>query len=579
MACCFHYGIFLPVAGRPELGAKRRRALGLSSRLHDRTSELRGWQNFSRQYVGFVTQSSSARSSRIGVLFGWVLALGACAADEAGSFSDRNDGPGEAVTSGDDRDESDPEAELTLARGISIDEVEINQGTRIPIGYGGDWVDGAGRLGFLIASRDSLLRIHYSVDPDWEPREIEARLTLGFPDGTSKVLSKRKTIESSSQPYSLDGLLWFGLVADAGETVTGTTYQIELWETVAGAGAKLEEGLHSNPADGPQLIGFEAVPMQIKVVLVPIEYNNKVPQLNETVTQQVINNLYEQNPATEILYEIHEVVPYTSNLNNLGALLPVMGQLRVAEDAEPNVYYHALVDVGAASLGGVLGISALAGPEKTDAASRVSATVLWSVNPAIGADTFTHEAGHAQGLFHVECPNGGAAGPDPAYPHANGRIGNWGFGIRRFLMYDPDDAFDYMSYCGPSWVSDWTWNKTYQRIRTLTSWDFEGAPASDELAKTLLIGAIYPDGTREWWTVPGAVAPEDISGQDRFEFEIDGQIVEGWAALDLLSDGATQWVKVELPAATEQIGSITHIRGDQARRLDKAAIASHVARR
>ena len=49
------------------------------------------------------------------------------------------------------------------ARGISIEEVEINQGTRIPIGDGAEWIDGPERNGFLIASRDSLLRIHYSV--------------------------------------------------------------------------------------------------------------------------------------------------------------------------------------------------------------------------------------------------------------------------------------------------------------------------------------------------------------------------------------------------------------------------------
>src|SRR5690606_23235237 len=114
---------------------------------------------------------------------------------------------------GDEQSSTDgtPE-EPTLARGISINEVEINQGTRVPIGVGADWVDGGDRLGYLIASRDSLLRIHYSVDEDWVPREIEARLTLGFPDGTSATLSRFKTIEQNSSPYSLDGTFWYGLV-------------------------------------------------------------------------------------------------------------------------------------------------------------------------------------------------------------------------------------------------------------------------------------------------------------------------------------------------------------------------------
>lgn len=233
-------------------------------------------------------QRGPARSPHIVVLFGCVLALGACAAEAGDAAPELGEGPGDEETN--EETTGEPAAELTLARGISIDEVEINQGTRIPIGFGGDWVDGSGRLGYLIASRDSLLRIHYSVDEGWEPREIEARLTLGFPDGTSKVLSTRMLIEHSSLPKGLDGTLWFGLVAEAGETVAGTTYQIELWETTAGAGAQLDEGLHTNPASGPQLIGFEALPMQIKVVLVPIEYNGKVPDLSEAVQQQVASS-------------------------------------------------------------------------------------------------------------------------------------------------------------------------------------------------------------------------------------------------------------------------------------------------
>ena len=517
--------------------------------------------------------SGLARSPHVVVLFGCVLALGACAVDDDTEAVDDN---GETTTQLGDGDGDDtPQLEPTLARGISIGEVEINQGTRIPIGNGGEWVDGPERLGYLIASRDSLLRVHYTVDEDWVPRPIEARLTLSFPDGTSQVFTDVREIEESSQPYSLNGTFYFGLVAEQGHTVAGTTYQIELWETTGGAGEGLAEGANINPASGPALIGFEAVPMQIKVILVPIEYNGKVPNLSEEVQEQVVNNLYEQNPVTEILHDVHSPVPYDSNLTSLGNLLPVMAQLRAAEGADPNIYYHALVDIGGASLGGVLGISYLANDSKSDSSSRVSATVLWSANPSIGADTFTHETGHAQGLSHVECPNGGAAGPDPAYPHENGRIGNWGFGIRRFLMYDPDDAFDYMSYCGPSWVSDWTWNKTYKRIKTLTSWDFEGGAAgAAEADGTVLFGALYADGSREWWTAPGSIDPELVSGQDRFDFEVDGVQVEAWGAVSTLSDGQTEWVMVDLPAELDVIEAITHTRGDEVQAVDPASLVN-----
>jgi len=376
----------------------------------------------------------------------------------------------------------------------------------------------------------------------------------------------------------LDGNFWFKLSADAGETAVGTTYQVELWETAAG-GEGLNPGLASNPAAGPRLIGFEDVPLRIDLMLVPIEYGGVAPDLNDTIQARLIDGLYEQNPTAEIRWDVHAPVAYAGALNNLGSLLPVISQLRVAEDAAPNVYYHALIDVGAAALGGVYGISQVAGDAKADSANRVSATVLWSINPTTGLETFVHEAGHAQGLAHVECPNTDAAAPDLAYPHADGRIGNWGFGVREWRSYDPEQAYDYMSYCGPTWVSDWTWTKTYARIETLTAWDFEGPPGPTEPLEILLMGAIYADGSLEWWTAPGLIDPERLSGRDRFEFEtLDGQIIEGWAERMTLSDGETAWVKVALPTAPAGLRAATYVRGD---RLDRIIIpdTSHAPRR
>ena len=394
--------------------------------------------------------------------------------------------PGADGAVGDDAPNFETGGETTLARGISIEEIELNQGTRIPIGSAGDWIDGPDRLGFVIASRDSLLRVHYSVVADWEPRDIEARLTLVAPDKTTTVATQVATVEHSSQPEALDGTFWFELRNELGQTEAGTEYRVELWETVPGAGGQFAEGVAVNPSEGPEPIGFEAVAMQIKVVLVPIEYEGTLPDLSDAVQRQLVDNLYEQNPVTEVVWDVHPPVVYDDNLSSLASLLPVMSQLRSAEAVEPNVYYHAFVDVGAQSLGGVFGISDSASDEQADAASRVSATVLWSVKPATAADTFTHETGHAQGLAHVECPDTNAAEPDVGYPHPDGRIGAWGFGVRRKLVYDPAEAFDYMSYCSPTWVSDWTWNKTYARIRTLTAWDSEGT-TSPRPTGTLLI--------------------------------------------------------------------------------------------
>jgi hypothetical protein len=79
--------------------------------------------------------------------------------------------------------------------------------------------------------------------------------------------------------------------------------------------------------------------------------------------------------------------------------------------------------------------------------------------------------------------------------------------------------------------------------------------------------------------VPGTIDPEHISGQDRFEFEVDGQVLEGWAELDLLSDGQTEWIKVALPAELERISAISHVRAGRVQPLDLVEITHPIASR
>ena len=105
-----------------------------------------------------------------------------------------------------------------------------------------------------------------------------------------------------------------------------------------------------------------------------------------------------------------------------------MKQLRSQEGAAPNVYYAALVDPGCPVIGcagaGVAGVAELTSPTQNDGINRVSANV-WH-NPTTSARTVNHEIGHNQGLSHVSCPGQNAAGPNPAYPYAEGKIGVWG---------------------------------------------------------------------------------------------------------------------------------------------------------
>jgi hypothetical protein len=510
------------------------------------------------------------------ILFVLPLSLLGCADDSVSD--DGADDLGEGDTDGTGTDEGEP-ANWIPARGIGIIEVEANQGTRVPIGGpDGAWVDGAGRNTFLTSERDTLIRVHWEIAEGWEPHEVQAKLSVHKPGGEVSEKTQEVLVEGDSTPTSLSRTFFFGLAAENGETAPGTKYQVELFEKDTEQDADLPELAAINPADGPNFIGYEQAPMELKVMLVPVHYTGEGKDLRPDLTDENINKmidaLYEQNPVQEVTYQVRSEVGYSNTLTNLGALLPIMASAKQNDGADPNLYYHALINPGCAVVGcgnaGVAGIAQIANDSKSDSLSRVAATIFYNIDST--ADTFVHEVGHNQGFAHVACPNANAAGPDPSYPYPDGKIGNWGFGIRGFSLHNPTASHDYMTYCGNTWASDWTFNKAYNRIKTLTSWDYEGAPAPGQepgiMGERLLIGALYPDGSEEWFTLDGGIDVEEIRPGEGVEFAVAGQLIEQPAVVRTLSDDQTQWVMVPLPEAVEidEVDGLTHLRDGAPRR-------------
>ena len=110
-----------------------------------------------------------------------------------------------------------------------------------------------------------------------------------------------------------------------------------------------------------------------------------------------------------------------------------------------------------------------------------------SVNNPI---TIAHELGHNLSLQHAPC--GSAFGVDPLYPHPNGTIGAWGYDARGGNLVPPDH-YDLMGYCGPQWISDYSFAKSL-RWRLLdggASLTSDGEAPSRSL---LLWGGIRDDG-------------------------------------------------------------------------------------
>ena len=84
--------------------------------------------------------------------------------------------------------------------------------------------------------------------------------------------------------------------------------------------------------------------------------------------------------------------------------------------------------------------------------------------------TYAHEIGHQLGLPHARCGNAGAGNPNyPVYEPYDlpvdppgttnwtmASIGEYGLDINSGAIADPDTFEDFMSYCGPRWISKFT---------------------------------------------------------------------------------------------------------------------------
>ncbi len=144
-------------------------------------------------------------------------------------------------------------------------------------------------------------------------------------------------------------------------------------------------------------------------------------------------------------------------------------------------------------LGQVAGIQAIEGGNSyfmgllsSDPANAAGIAVIGSKISfsALDEEVIAHELGHNLLLNHAPC--GGAADPDPAYPYENANLGAWGFNFADGgTILHKDKVKDLMSYCGPAWISDFSFEKAL-RYRLHQEGKL-GTPVASEPVPSLLI--------------------------------------------------------------------------------------------
>jgi hypothetical protein len=505
----------------------------------------------------------------------------ACGSDSTSASGDGTDGGAEDGTSADGGGDSatptgdDAPADTSAggsdggevvdvpARGVRITRVEANSGVAVPIAQDGEWVGGSGRNAPLPKGRDTAFRVYVDIDEDvWVTRNLEARMTVIQADGRESNYAETGEVSTDSSTTSLQSNILLGVLAD--DIRPGAKFQIELYE--AGGDYASLPAVDEAPRaleGGPDQIGIEASEQSMKVLMVPIDYSfgscTTLPDLSGDELKPYADSMYQQNPLETL--EIEVGTPLTVNdldltdPNDFFSLLNRIVQYRSSLGLEPNVYVYGLFDNCGGCIGDgggcLLGVApGTPGDSQGEASQRAAIGVRYLQGSEVGIETFVHEIGHTQGRQHIACPGGGAAGPDVTFPHEDGGIGVWGFGVRDFGIRNASNHKDYMSYCSPTWVSDWQWSATFARIKSLTEWDLLDAVPPPQT--TVLVGTMNTEtGEAQWWTEPGVVEQGDTLGSASTLAGLpDGaEIDHAKADVDAWSEGPWVTIRANLPAS------------------------------
>lgn len=186
--------------------------------------------------------------------------------------------------------------------------------------------------------------------------------------------------------------------------------------------------------------------MDIKVV--PIRFTDSTTgKVYEAVlTEDFSDDVLSIYPMEKLNISFHVPINYSGDLGTdegWGNLLKLVHDTKLAENALSSQIYYGLVPTGdfRAKWGGMAYFS--------------RSSIGFG-----GWGIVAHEIGHNFQRMHAPCGNPG--GPDPGYPYAEGSIGQYGFSTNSLQIFTPIEHKDMMSYCGPIWVSDYTYRSLYE---------------------------------------------------------------------------------------------------------------------
>jgi hypothetical protein len=405
---------------------------------------------------------------------------------------------------------SDSSAGIPLSDFASIGEVAVLQGVKITIGRDGAPIK---ETSPVVADRVALVRVFIAAVPGarFRARSLKGTLVVVQPDTSEQEVADERSIGAPSTDSILGSSMNFSIPAE--QIQEGTSFRVRITDGAGGALAYPADGIDSLRA---------ARSGELKIRVVPIKYSGgttvRLPDTSASQLDRYKNTLFRMYPTATVSVTLRQPMDWSSPVDADGTgwdeVLNAVAEARFNDNVPDDVYYVGALAPEATlsaycSSGCVLGLAPLAGP--SDVSARVA--LVAGFGGSVSATTLLQELGHAMGREHAKC--GGAAGPDPKFPYPNGAIGSWGYDITTQTLLDPDDYRDFMGYCQPVWISDYTWAALFKRLEYVRKTSLGQAMAGEPTRAGDRVRAVRLDPARKiaYWgsRALGMTAPAGAS--------------------------------------------------------------------
>lgn len=309
----------------------------------------------------------------------------------------------------------------------------------------------------VVAGRDALIRVF--VAPEGAALN-GAVLRLESAAGEQHVFEDLRDLSAPSHPGDLDSTYHFFVPGSLIQTATRLTVrsfrQGRCSSEASKQGARFPEA-GSYPLGAREVGGLQ-------VVVVPVTYDadgsERSAALLSAELQELGSQLEALAPVSSV--ELIQHQPVTTREASLEGILAELMHLRSLERPPSQTIYFGFVRP-APTMAEYCKGSCVAGVSAVGSASGQGSTGIGVAFEETRVETFVHEMGHILRLDHAPC--GAPTGVDPQYPHPDGQLGTWGFDMRSAQLIDPAArARDFMSYCDPTWISDFNYQKLLDRI-------------------------------------------------------------------------------------------------------------------